>query len=99
MFPPSLFDYVTNDLKKHMILVMNKVDLVESKIVLAWKKYFEEVYPNVRVVLFTSYPGYCLRNASGITECTGMSNHFRLAKNLRWPEFFTGKTFCFIFSL
>lgn len=68
MFPPSLFYYVTNHLKKHMILVMNKVDLVESKIVLAWKKYFEEVYPNLRVVLFTSYPGYSLRNATAMTD-------------------------------
>lgn len=68
MFPPSLFEYVTNDLKKKMILVMNKVDLVESKVVLAWKKYFEEVYRDVPVVLFTSYPGYCLRNTSGINE-------------------------------
>lgn len=68
MFPPSLFEYVTNELKKNMILVMNKVDLVESKVVLAWKKYFEEVYPEVSVVLFTSYPGYCLRNASGMKE-------------------------------
>lgn len=68
MFPPSLFEYVTQDLKKNMILVMNKVDLVESKVVLAWKKYFAEVYPEVSVVLFTSYPGYCLRNTSGMNE-------------------------------
>lgn len=68
MFPPSLFEYVTKDLKKNMILVMNKVDLVDSTVVLAWKKYFEEVYPEVRVVLFTSYPGYLLRNTSGLNE-------------------------------
>ncbi|KAJ6646673.1 Guanine nucleotide-binding protein-like 1, partial [Pseudolycoriella hygida] len=68
MFPPSLYEYVTKDLKKKMILVMNKVDLVESKVVLAWKKYFEEVYPDLAVVLFTSYPGYCLRNTSGMNE-------------------------------
>lgn len=74
MFPPSLYDYVTKELKKNMILVINKVDLVESKVVLAWKKYFEEVYPNLRVVLFTSYPGYCLRNTSGIND--GKTNQF-----------------------
>ncbi|KAG4079336.1 hypothetical protein HA402_008028 [Bradysia odoriphaga] len=68
MFPPSLFEYVTKDLHKNMILVMNKVDLVESTVVLAWKKYFEEVYPEVTVVLFTSYPGYLLRNTSGLNE-------------------------------
>lgn len=76
MFPPSLFDYVTKDLKKNMVLVMNKVDLVDSKVVLAWKKYFEEVYHDIPVVLFTSYPGYCLRNTSNLNE--GKS-HFQKA--------------------
>lgn len=28
LFPPSLFAYVTQTLKKHMILVLNKIDLV-----------------------------------------------------------------------
>lgn len=77
MFPPSLFEYVTKDLKKNMILVMNKVDLVDSTVVLAWKKYFEEVYPEVRVVLFTSYPGYLLRNTSGLNEGKTVSHACR----------------------
>lgn len=44
-----------------MILVLNKIDLVPSHVVLAWKLYFEEKYKNIRVILFTSYPSYNLR--------------------------------------
>lgn len=61
MFPPSLFEYVRQTLNKHMILVLNKIDLVASHIVLAWKHYFEEKYKDIRVILFTSYPSYNLR--------------------------------------
>lgn len=61
MFPPSLYHYVNKDLGKRMILVLNKIDLVSSELVLAWKKYFEEKYPDIRIVLFTSYPSYNLR--------------------------------------
>lgn len=45
-----------------MILVLNKIDLVPSHIVLAWKHYFEEKYKDIRVILFTSYPSYNLRS-------------------------------------
>lgn len=45
-----------------MILVLNKIDLVPSHIVLAWKHYFEETYKDIRVILFTSYPSYNLRS-------------------------------------
>ncbi|XP_055637448.1 guanine nucleotide-binding protein-like 1 [Toxorhynchites rutilus septentrionalis] len=61
MFPPSLYHYVTEDVGKRMILVMNKVDLVEPEVVLAWKRYFEEKYRDIKIVLFTSYPSYNLR--------------------------------------
>lgn len=44
-----------------MILVLNKVDLVPSHIVLAWKHYFEEKYKDIRVILFTAYPSYNLQ--------------------------------------
>lgn len=71
MFPPSLFEYVTNDLSKHMILVLNKIDLVPSHVVLAWKCYFEDKYKNIRVILFTSYPSYNLRMS---TENRGASS-------------------------
>lgn len=62
MFPPYLYDYITNDLKKDMILVLNKIDLAPSALVLAWKHYFTEKYPKLNVTMFTSTPGYNLRN-------------------------------------
>lgn len=64
MFPPSLFEFVTRDLKKSVIILLNKIDLVETPVVLAWKKYFEEKYPSINVVMFTSCPGYNLRGGN-----------------------------------
>uniref|UniRef100_A0A182RMA4 Guanine nucleotide-binding protein-like 1 n=1 Tax=Anopheles funestus TaxID=62324 RepID=A0A182RMA4_ANOFN len=61
MFPPSLYRYVTEELGKGMMLVINKIDLVDARAVLAWKQYFEQKYPQIKVVLFTSYPSYNLR--------------------------------------
>lgn len=70
MFPPSLFEYVTKELNKSVIILLNKIDLVESSAVLAWKKYFEQKYKSISVVLFTSCPSYNLRggnvNKSGL---------------------------------
>ena len=40
MFPPSLYRYVTKTLGKHLILVLNKVDLIPAALALAWKDYF-----------------------------------------------------------
>lgn len=70
MFPPALYHYVNADLGKQMILVLNKIDLVPPELVLAWKSYFTEKYPDIKIVLFTSYPSYNLRghqeNSSGL---------------------------------
>ncbi|XP_039484492.1 guanine nucleotide-binding protein-like 1 [Drosophila santomea] len=55
MFPPSLYDYIINTLKKHAIVVFNKVDLVEPHMVVAWRQYFHDRYPQLPVVLFASF--------------------------------------------
>ncbi|KAJ8962963.1 hypothetical protein NQ314_005680 [Rhamnusium bicolor] len=60
MFPPSLYDYVTNTLQKDFILVLNKIDLAPASLIVAWKAYFQEKYPNLHIVLFTTLPGYNL---------------------------------------
>ncbi|XP_008190921.2 guanine nucleotide-binding protein-like 1 isoform X1 [Tribolium castaneum] len=60
MFPPSLYEYVTETLKKDFILVLNKIDLAPAPLVVAWKKYFEENYPNLHICMFTTLPGYNL---------------------------------------
>lgn len=65
MFPPALFAYVTETLRKQVILVLNKVDLAPAAVVLAWSKYFEQCYAGISIVLFTSFPGYNLRNVTG----------------------------------
>lgn len=62
MFPPSLYDYVTNNLRKDMILLLNKIDLISSSLVSAWKNYFSTKYPKLHVVMFTTLPGYNLRS-------------------------------------
>ncbi len=54
--PPTLYDYIVNEKKKKMIIVLNKIDLVDQNTVLAWKQYFGEIYPSVAVVTFSTNP-------------------------------------------
>ncbi|XP_050457625.1 guanine nucleotide-binding protein-like 1 [Cataglyphis hispanica] len=72
MFPPYLYHYVTNELQKDMILVLNKVDLAPPALVVAWKEYFRSQYPKLHILMFTSYPTYNLRgnmnNEEGIKK-------------------------------
>lgn len=60
MFPPYLYHYVTMDLRKDMILILNKIDLAPPALVVAWKEYFRKQYPKLHVLMFTSYPAYNL---------------------------------------
>lgn len=60
-----------------MILVLNKIDLVPSHIVLAWKHYFEEKYKDIRVILFTSFPSYNLRS---VPERDGAAGGLRILR-------------------
>lgn len=55
-FPPALYDYITKDLKKHLIMVLNKIDLASPGLVVAWRTYFRERFPELHVVCFTSFP-------------------------------------------
>ncbi|CAK9804377.1 Guanine nucleotide-binding protein-like 1 [Anthophora plagiata] len=70
MFPPYLYKHITEELKKEMILVLNKVDLAPPALVVAWKEYFRTVYPKLHILMFTSYPTYNLRG--NITETAGL---------------------------
>ncbi|XP_051576517.1 guanine nucleotide-binding protein-like 1 isoform X1 [Myxocyprinus asiaticus] len=56
-FPPALYHYFTDELKKHIILVLNKVDLCPAPLVLAWKHYLTKQFPRLHCVCFTSHPG------------------------------------------
>ena len=40
-----------------MILVLNKVDLVDSPLVIAWTQYLKRTFPELNVVPFASYAG------------------------------------------
>ncbi|XP_055837376.1 guanine nucleotide-binding protein-like 1 isoform X1 [Episyrphus balteatus] len=64
MFPPFLYKYIVETLKKHAILVLNKVDLVSPEVIVAWKSYFEKTYPGITVVLFASYPAKTLKGST-----------------------------------
>uniref|UniRef100_A0A6B2EDS3 Guanine nucleotide-binding protein-like 1 n=1 Tax=Phlebotomus kandelakii TaxID=1109342 RepID=A0A6B2EDS3_9DIPT len=77
MFPPSVYMYV-RDVGKSMILVLNKIDLVRPTVVLAWQKYFQEKYPELHILAFTSFPSYNLRGPQG--SATGVQIRRRRGK-------------------
>ncbi|ORY97811.1 hypothetical protein BCR43DRAFT_523924 [Syncephalastrum racemosum] len=54
-FPQALYEYVTKTLKRRMIGVFNKVDLVSEFTVFAWRKYFEEKFPELHITTFSCY--------------------------------------------
>ncbi|XP_015226287.1 PREDICTED: guanine nucleotide-binding protein-like 1 [Cyprinodon variegatus] len=56
-FPPDLYRYITADLHKQMILVLNKADLCPPPLVIAWKHYMTSQFPHLEIVCFTSHPG------------------------------------------
>lgn len=56
-FPPSLYDYIVNDLRKMVIIVLNKVDLVPASLVLAWQSYLKSQYSEAHIIPFASYAG------------------------------------------
>ncbi|KAL7305675.1 hypothetical protein TKK_0001932 [Trichogramma kaykai] len=61
MFPPYLYKYITDDLGKDMILILNKVDLAPAPLVVAWQHYFQIKYPKLHILVFTSFPTYNVR--------------------------------------
>ena len=66
MFPPSLYSYVIS-LKKHFMVVLNKVDLIPAGLALAWKDYFQRRFPDIHITFFTSCPTYNLVTGSVLT--------------------------------
>lgn len=56
-FPPALHHYITGELQKQVILVLNKVDLCPAPLVLAWRDYLSNHFPHLQCVCFTSHPG------------------------------------------
>ncbi|XP_033979886.1 guanine nucleotide-binding protein-like 1 [Trematomus bernacchii] len=56
-FPPSLYNYITGELGKQVVLVLNKADLCPPPLVIAWKHYMTSQFPHLQIVCFTSHPG------------------------------------------
>ncbi|TNN81647.1 Guanine nucleotide-binding protein-like 1 [Liparis tanakae] len=56
-FPPTLYHYITGELQKHVIMVLNKADLCPPPLVIAWKHYLTSQFPHLHLVSFTSHPG------------------------------------------
>ncbi|KAF9990859.1 Guanine nucleotide-binding-like protein 1 [Mortierella antarctica] len=55
-FSPSLYQYVVNDMKRELVVVFNKVDLVAPNTLFAWKQYFKEQCPELHIASFSCYP-------------------------------------------
>ncbi|CAB4005480.1 guanine nucleotide-binding -like 1 isoform X1 [Paramuricea clavata] len=55
-FSPTLYTHAREDLKKDVILVLNKIDLVPPEVVVAWKDYFHKKFPDLHIICFTSFP-------------------------------------------
>jgi len=56
-FPPALYHYIIEDLHKMVVIVINKVDLVQASLVLAWQSYLKSQYPEASIIPFASYAG------------------------------------------
>jgi ribosome biogenesis GTPase A len=55
-FPPALYDFIVKKLKKPLILILNKIDLVPRPIILAWESFLKKIYPDVHIIKFSSHP-------------------------------------------
>lgn len=66
--PPSLYHYLRKDLRREVILVLNKVDLSPPSLVAAWRAYLASVFPEAHIVCFTSFPKPPELSASGIPK-------------------------------
>lgn len=70
-FSPKFYEYCTNTLNKDVILILNKIDLVATSLVVAWKHYFESKYPNLHIILFSSSKQIKYRQKRSVKRNTG----------------------------
>jgi len=57
-FPPSLYRYLHNVIKKPIILVLTKADLVSQETVNKWIQFFKTNFPTVQVALVNPFKKY-----------------------------------------
>lgn len=53
-FPPSLYRHITQDLKKPVILLLNKIDLAPPEVCVAWRNYLQDKFPLLEIVLYST---------------------------------------------
>ena len=68
--PPSLYRYLREELKREVIVVLNKVDLAPPALVAAWKAYLNTVFPEAHIVCFASFPKTAEATGTGETSRT-----------------------------
>lgn len=54
--PASLYHYVSSELKKPIVLLLNKIDLISQTQVARWIEYFTRKYPELHIVPFSCIP-------------------------------------------
>ncbi|KAL8562995.1 hypothetical protein ACOMHN_004687 [Nucella lapillus] len=64
--PPSLYRYLREELKREVVLVLNKVDMVPPPLVAAWRRYLLSLFPEAHIVCFTSFPKRPEERGSGL---------------------------------
>ncbi|KAG0236074.1 Guanine nucleotide-binding-like protein 1 [Actinomortierella wolfii] len=77
-FPPSLYNYVVKELKRKLVVVFNKVDLVAESTLFAWTEYFREKFPELHIASFSCYP----RDPKLIND----SSTAAIARNVKRPR-------------
>ena len=48
--------YLFQDLNKDVVVILNKIDLVPPEVSIAWKKYLQDRFPKLHIVLYSTDP-------------------------------------------
>ena len=87
-FPQALYDHVTQDLHKPVILVLNKVDLASRSLVLEWAVYFRTRFPAVKLAFFTSTPADVTVCNNRLVHADDFFESKRTKRRRRWSDSF-----------
>ncbi|XP_051899706.1 LOW QUALITY PROTEIN: guanine nucleotide-binding protein-like 1 [Pristis pectinata] len=78
-FSPALYDYVTQEMKRSLTPGSEQIDLAPPSLVAAWKYYFQQKFPQLHVLCFTSYP----REKQGETDPSTVFQKRRRRRRVR----------------
>ncbi|KAJ3056691.1 Guanine nucleotide-binding-like protein 1 [Rhizophlyctis rosea] len=82
-FPPSLFQYIVHDLGKKLVLVFNKIDLIEPATLEAWRIYFVHRFPGLLTAAFSCYPKEGFLTSGSAKEALKSRHRRRYKRYLR----------------